>query len=65
MHGFMTHVQLPRYDEARDVLSRWIDEGQLTVHEHRLRGIENVGRAFCELFRGVNFGKTIVEIAGP
>lgn len=62
MHGFMTHLQLPRYDEARRTLSQWIDEGRLKVHEHRLHGIENVARAFCELFRGVNFGKTIVEL---
>jgi len=62
MHGFMTHLQLPRYDEARSTLSAWIDQGRIKVHEHRLQGIENVGRAFCELFRGVNFGKTLVEI---
>ncbi len=63
MHGFMTHLQLARYDQARKVLAGWIDEGRLKVHEHRLSGIENVGRAFCELFRGANFGKTLVAIA--
>ena len=62
MHGFMTHLQLPRYDAARRTLSDWIDAGHLKVFEHRLRGIERVGQAFCELFRGANFGKTIVEL---
>lgn len=62
MHGFMTHLNLARYDEARAVLAGWIGEGRLVVHEHRLRGIEQVGQAFCDLFAGVNFGKTIVEL---
>ena len=62
MHGFMTHLQLDRYDDARRALADMIDKGQLVVHEHRLHGIENVGRAFCDLFAGVNFGKTIVEL---
>jgi NADPH-dependent curcumin reductase CurA len=62
MHGFMTHLQLDRYDEARQTLARWIEEGKLRVPEYRLQGIESVGGAFCDLFRGVNFGKTIVEL---
>ena len=62
MHGFMTHLQLPRYDAARAELAQWIADGHIVVHEHRLQGIESVGRAFCDLFAGVNFGKTIVEL---
>ncbi|MGI9325094.1 MAG: zinc-binding dehydrogenase [Pseudomonadales bacterium] len=62
MHGFMTHLQLDRYDEARGTLADWIDKGHLVVHEHRLQGIDNVGQAFCDLFAGANFGKTIVEL---
>lgn len=62
MHGFMTHLQLDRYDDARATLTQWIEAGHLVVHEHKLHGIEQTGRAFCELFAGVNFGKTIVEL---
>ncbi len=62
MHGFMTHLQLPRYDEARATLAQWIEAGELKIHEHRLQGIEQVGQAFCDLFAGANFGKTIVEL---
>lgn len=62
MHGFMTHLQLPRYDAARAELAQWIADGHLVVHEHRLQGIDQVGQAFCDLFAGVNFGKTIVEL---
>ncbi|MGE0621537.1 MAG: NADP-dependent oxidoreductase [Pseudomonadales bacterium] len=62
MHGFMTHLQLPRYDEARAVLTRWINEGKIVVPEYRLEGIGSVPRAFCDLFRGANFGKTVVAL---
>lgn len=62
MHGFMTHLQLDRYDSARAQLAQWIADGHLVVHEHRLQGIDKVGQAFCDLFAGTNFGKTIVEL---
>jgi len=62
MHGFMTHLQLPRYDEARTALSEWIEQGLIKVPEYRLEGIESVPRAFCDLFRGLNFGKTVVSL---
>jgi NADPH-dependent curcumin reductase CurA len=62
MHGFMTHLQLPRYDEARAAIVQWICEGRIKVPEHRLEGIESVPKAFCDLFRGANFGKTVVVL---
>ncbi len=62
MHGFMTHLNLARYEETRATMAAWITEGRLVIHEHRLQGIDNVGQAFCDLFEGVNFGKTIVEL---
>lgn len=62
MQGFMTHLQLPRYDEARAAITRWIREGKIVVPEYRLNGIESTPKAFCDLFRGVNFGKTVVAI---
>jgi len=62
MHGFMTHLQLPRYDEARAAITSWIREGKIVVPEYRLDGIESVPKAFCDLFRGANFGKTVVAL---
>ena len=40
----------------------WLDEGKLHAPEYLLEGIENVGPAFCDLFAGRNFGKTIVKL---
>jgi hypothetical protein len=62
MVGFMTHLQAARYPEGRAALSRWVESGALRVPEYLLQGIESVPRAFCDLFRGANFGKTVVEL---
>jgi NADPH-dependent curcumin reductase CurA len=62
VEGFMTHFRHDRYDEARAQLSAWLREGVIQSPEHRLVGIENVGKAFADLFAGENFGKTIVEL---
>ena len=62
VEGFMTHFRHERYDEAREQLSQWLREGVIKSPEHRLEGIENVGKAFADLFAGENFGKTIVAL---
>ncbi|MGI9323878.1 MAG: NADP-dependent oxidoreductase [Pseudomonadales bacterium] len=62
MRGFMTHMNLDRYPHAREQLNQWVQAGHLKVIEYKLKGIDQVGRAFCDLFAGNNFGKTIVEL---
>ena len=62
IQGFMTHFRHERYDEARAQLAAWLREGRLVSPEHRLRGIENVAKAYADLFAGRNFGKTIVQL---
>ena len=62
MQGFMTHLQEHRYAEARSELTGWLQSGALQNVEYRLHGIEQVGQAFCDLFAGNNFGKTIVQL---
>ena len=62
VEGFMTHFRRDRYDEAREHLPQWLRDGVIQSPEHRLEGIENVGKAFADLFAGENFGKTIVAL---
>ncbi len=62
MEGFMTHLMHDRYPEARRQLLDWVEAGELTNVEHMLHGIENVPVAFCDLFAGRNFGKTVVSL---
>jgi len=63
MQGFLTHVRVDRYPKARAQLGDWIDQGKLKNIEYMLEGIENAGVAFCDLFAGRNFDKTIVRIS--
>ena len=62
MEGFMTHLQVDRYPEAREALRGWLKDGRLKCFEHMLEGVENAGVAFCDLFAGRNFGKTVVRV---
>lgn len=63
MQGFMTHMQAERYPEVREQLQSWVKEGHIKNIEYCLEGIENAGVAFCDLFAGRNFGKTVVKLA--
>jgi NADPH-dependent curcumin reductase CurA len=63
MQGFMTHHRVDRYPEAREQLEDWIAQGKLKNVEYMLDGIENAGVAFCDMFAGRNFGKTVVKIS--
>ena len=62
VYGFLTHTRAAQYDAARQILTDWIGSGEIVPVEYQLRGIDNVGRAFCDLFAGRNCGKTIVQL---
>ena len=63
MIGFMTHFQVDRYPAARTQMAEWLADGKLKSIEYMQDGIDRVGpAAFCDLFRGANFGKTIVRL---
>ncbi len=62
IQGFMTHFRHERYDEAREQLAAWMREGKLVSPEHRLQGIDQVAKAYADLFAGRNYGKTVVEL---
>ncbi len=60
--GFMTHLRHDRDEEARDALSEGLRSGALASPEYRLKGIDQIGQAYADLFAGRNFGKTVVEL---
>ena len=62
LEGFMTHLQVERYPEARQQLLSWISQGQLKSVAAEYDGVENCGVAFANLFAGVNFGKSVVRV---
>ncbi|MFK7977987.1 MAG: NADP-dependent oxidoreductase [Halioglobus sp.] len=63
LQGFMTHMQLDRYPEAREHLSQWIASGEVKNHEAMYEGVAMCGVAFSDMFAGKNFGKTVVHVA--
>ena len=63
IQGFLTHHRVDRYPEARQQLEEWIAQGKLKNVEYMLEGIENAGVAFCDMFAGRNFGKTVVRLS--
>jgi NADPH-dependent curcumin reductase CurA len=62
LQGFMTHMQLDRYPEARGQLAQWLASGELTNHEQMYHGVDQCGIAFSDMFAGGNFGKTVVKV---
>jgi len=62
MEGFMCHFRHARYGEARRQLGEWIDSGLVRSIEYMLDGIENTAKAFCDMFGGRNFGKTVIKV---
>ncbi|CAN5434875.1 NADP-dependent oxidoreductase [soil metagenome] len=62
MQGYMTHMMADRYPAARRQLLDWVESGELRNVEYMLDGIDRVAEAFCDLFAGRNFGKTVVQL---
>lgn len=62
LEGFMTHLQVDRYPEARQQLLEWIAQDQLKSVVAEYEGVEQCGVAFSNLFAGVNFGKSVVRV---
>lgn len=62
MHGFLTHHRAERYPEGQAQLTSWIQSGKLKAIEYLLEGIESTPKAFCDMFAGRNFGKTVVRL---
>ncbi|MFT6407953.1 MAG: NADPH-dependent curcumin reductase CurA [Arenicella sp.] len=63
MQGLMTHTQADRYQQVREQLQDWLSQDKLKSIEYVLEGIENAGVAFCNMYAGKNFGKTVVKIS--
>lgn len=62
--GFNIFSYAARYDDARARLARWYREGRLKQRDDVVEGLENAAGAYDRLFRGENFGKLLVRVAG-
>jgi hypothetical protein len=64
MQGMVVFDYADRYHVARSEMSRWIAEGKLKSREDIVDGLETFPETLLMLFRGENFGKLVLRVAG-
>ncbi|MGA9152977.1 MAG: hypothetical protein WBZ36_20560 [Candidatus Nitrosopolaris sp.] len=64
LQGFIVRDHYDTLNEFRSSMTKWISEGKIKWKETIVEGLENVPKAFIGLFKGENFGKTLIKI-GP
>jgi hypothetical protein len=62
MEGLVVFDDLKGFPAAQEELGGMIERGEVTVREHRYRGLESVPQAFIDLFTDNAFGRRIIEI---
>lgn len=62
MEGFLLYRWADEYMNGINHILCWLEEGKLKYDETITKGFENLPKAFIGMFRGNNFGKTVVEI---
>lgn len=60
IQGILAMDYVARYDEAREALRRWCEQGQLVTKEQITVGIENLPDAFASLFGDAGLGRKLV-----
>lgn len=62
IQGFIVGDYGKELDEIEVKLKQWVDEGKIKYDETVEEGVENIPKAFIQLFKGGNTGKMIVKI---
>jgi len=64
--GHISGLVVHDYENQRDEFIRWchplIARGEIRFREDITQGLENAPEAFCQLMRGENFGKVLVQL---
>ena len=63
MEGFLVFQYAHRYEEGRQRIAGWINEGKMKYKEDVVVGLENAPRAFLGLMRGENLGKLLIKVS--
>lgn len=64
MEGFVVFHYAARYAEGMKALAGWTMAGKLKAREHIVEGLETFPETLQMLFRGENFGKLVLKVAG-
>ena len=63
LQGFVVFDYADRYAEARRVMARWIDAGQLAIPSWEVAGdVDVFPEAYQKMYLGENLGKTLVRL---
>lgn len=65
MQGFIVFDFLSEYQQAREELAQWYKAGKIKVEQTVIPGgLEVADKAFYDLFKGVNTGKSLGSWGG-
>jgi NADPH-dependent curcumin reductase CurA len=64
MEGFVVFHYAERYGEGIRALAEWTLAGRIKAREDVIEGLETFPETFLKLFRGENFGKLVIKVAG-
>jgi NADPH-dependent curcumin reductase CurA len=62
LQGFIFSDHYNMLNEFHASMSKWISERKIKWKEIVFEGLENAHKAFIGLFKGENFGRTLVKI---
>ncbi len=65
VRGFIIFDHYDRFGDFQRDVSDYIRDGRLKYREWVTEGLENAPKAFLEMLKGGNFGKTLVKVAEP
>lgn len=66
MQGFIVsdpHIITKHMLDFQIDMAEWIAEGRIKTKESVIDGINNAATGFLGMFKGANFGKTVLKIA--
>ena len=64
MEGFVVFHYAERYAEGMQALAGWTLSGKIKAREDVVEGLETFPDTLQKLFRGENFGKLVIKVAG-
>jgi hypothetical protein len=63
MQGFVVYDYADRFDEGRDQLAQWVNEGKLVMRENVIDGdVADFPDVFRRLYEGENKGKMVIRL---
>ena len=62
MEGFLVFNYEKKYEQGRNRLAKWINQGKIIYKESVTEGLEKAPSTFIGMLKGSNFGKTLIKV---